>query len=147
MKKITKSQSPTPSSRPPNLDPQNPVKILIVEDSVTQAMQLQHILEGNGYSAVIAVDGREALRSIGASRPSIVISDIVMPEMDGFELVQHIIQRQKEKRSSIIILSNLGQKEDVEKGLALGADGYIVKASATPSEVVEKVVEITSHKN
>ena len=69
------------------------IKILIAEDSITQAMQLQNILEVNGYDAAIAANGREALQSIGASRPSIVISDIVMPEMDGFELCRNIKAR------------------------------------------------------
>ena len=100
-----------------------------------------------GFAVETATSGPDALQKIdGGLTPDIFLVDIVMPTMDGFELIQHLIQRQKEKRSAIIVLSNLGQKEDVEKGLALGTDGYIVKAGATPSEVVEKVIEIVSHK-
>jgi CheY-like chemotaxis protein len=66
------------------------IKILIAEDSMTQAMQLQHILEENGYDATIVSNGSEALRSIKESKPLIVISDIVMPEMDGYELCRQI---------------------------------------------------------
>lgn len=122
--------------------------IMIVDDDKFLVDMYSIKFVEKGFSVETASNGPEALQKIDSGlKPDIFLVDIVMPEMDGFELVQHIIQRQKEKRSSIIILSNLGQKEDVEKGLALGADGYIVKASATPSEVVEKVVEITSHKN
>ncbi len=122
--------------------------ILIVDDDkfLTDMYKIKFV--ERGFMVEVAMNGPEALQKIGDGlAPDIFLVDIVMPEMDGFELIQHIIQRQKEKRSAIIILSNLGQKEDVEKGLALGADGYIVKASATPTEVVEKVIEIVSHRS
>lgn len=121
--------------------------ILIVDDDKFLLDMYTIKFVEKGFVVEGASNGPEALQKIDAGlTPDIFLVDIVMPMMDGFELVQHIIQRQKEKRSAIIILSNLGQKEDVEKGLSLGADGYIVKASATPTEVVEKVVEIISHK-
>ena len=94
-----------------------------------------------GFVVEVAGDGPMALAKIDAGlKPDICLVDIVMPEMDGFELIQRLKERKIEGK--IIVLSNLGQKEDVEKGLSLGADGYIVKASATPSEVVNKVLEI-----
>ncbi|MFA5023281.1 MAG: response regulator [Candidatus Paceibacterota bacterium] len=121
--------------------------ILIVDDDkfLTDMYSLKFVEKG--FTVESAGSGPGALQKVDAGlAPDIFLVDIVMPTMDGFELIQHLIQRQKEKRSAIIVLSNLGQKEDVEKGLALGADGYIVKASATPTEVVEKVVEIISHR-
>ena len=121
--------------------------ILIVDDDKFLLDMYTLKFTEKGFTVDRAMNGPEALQKVdGGLAPDIFLVDIVMPEMDGFELIQHLIQRQKEKRSAIIVLSNLGQKEDVEKGLALGADGYIVKASATPSEVVEKVIEIVSHK-
>ena len=121
--------------------------ILIVDDDKFLIDMYTLKFTEKGFVVDTAMNGPEALQKVdGGLDPDIFLVDIVMPEMDGFELIQHLIQRQKEKRSSIIVLSNLGQKEDVEKGLALGADGYIVKASATPTEVVEKVIEIVSHK-
>jgi CheY-like chemotaxis protein len=72
-----------------------------------------------------------------------------MPAMDGFEFLETMRAEGLAKTAMIIILSNLGQQEDIDRGLALGASGYIIKASATPSEVVEKVletVEKTHHK-
>ncbi len=121
--------------------------ILIVDDDKFLIDMYTLKFVEKGFTVETAGSGSEALQKVdGGLTPDIFLVDIVMPTMDGFELIQHLIQRQKEKRSAIIVLSNLGQKEDVAKGLALGADGYIVKATATPSEVVEKVMEIVSHR-
>ena len=121
--------------------------ILIVDDDKFLVDMYTIKFAEEGFTVESASNGPEALQKVdGGLAPDIFLVDIVMPMMDGFELIQHIIQRQNEKRSAIIVLSNLGQKEDVEKGLALGVDGYIVKASTTPSEVVAKVVEIIINK-
>jgi CheY-like chemotaxis protein len=71
--------------------------------------------------------------------PDIMLVDIVMPTMDGFEFLAKVKEEGLASKATIIVLSNLGQPEDIEKGISLGASGYIIKASATPSEVVEKV--------
>jgi len=118
-------------------------KILIVDDDKFLTDMYALKFTERGFTVETAESGPVALTKIDAGlSPDIYLVDVVMPEMDGFELVQHLKSKQKERKDVIIILSNLGQKEDVEKGLALGADGYIVKASATPSEVVDKVLEI-----
>jgi DNA-binding response OmpR family regulator len=78
--------------------------------------------------------------------PEIILVDLVMPAMDGFEFLEKIRSEGLASQAMIIILSNLGQQEDIDRGLLLGASGYIIKASATPSEVVEKVLE-TMEKN
>ena len=69
-----------------------------------------------------------------------------MPEMDGFELIKNLRELGYYQKTTIIILSNLGGKEDIERGLALGVDGYIIKASATPIEVAQKIVAIIEQK-
>lgn len=128
------------------MDTDKKYSILIVDDDKFLVDMYTTKFMEKGFQVEAAANGPEALQKIDNNlKPDIFLVDIVMPTMDGFELIQHIIQRQKEKRSSIIILSNLGQREDIEKGLTLGADGYIVKASATPTEVVDKVIEIVSH--
>lgn len=76
----------------------------------------------------------------GGYKPDILVVDLVMPAMDGFEFLETIRTEGLVRDALIIILSNLGQQEDIDRGLALGAAGYIIKASATPSEVVEKVL-------
>ncbi|MCX5884283.1 MAG: response regulator, partial [Deltaproteobacteria bacterium] len=103
------------------------LKILIAEDSITQATQLQHILEVNGYDAAIAANGREALQSIGASRPSIVISDIVMPEMDGYGLCRQIKSSKSYRDISVILLTALSQSQAVIWALQCGADKFLTK--------------------
>lgn len=127
MKKITKSQPLTPDPRSPASEPRPPIRILIVEDSITQAMQLQNILEGNGCDVTIAANGREALQSIGASRPLIVISDIVMPEMDGYELCRTIKADETLGGIPVILLTSLSDPQDVVKALQCGADKFITK--------------------
>ncbi len=85
----------------------------------------------------------EALEKLRTGfKPDIIVVDLVMPAMDGFEFLEVVKNEELGKDVLIIILSNLGQQEDIDKGLALGAAGYIIKASATPSEVVEKVLEV-----
>ncbi len=103
------------------------IKILIVEDSITQAMQLQNILDVNGYDAAIAANGREALQSIDACKPSIVISDIMMPEMDGYELCRQIKSSAAYKDISLILLTSLSQPQAVIWALQCGADKFITK--------------------
>lgn len=117
--------------------------ILIVDDDKFLSEMYSIKFVERGFTVESADGGPSALAKIDAGlKPDICLVDIVMPEMDGFELIQRIRDRKLEGKHVVIVLSNLGQKEDVEKGLALGADGYIVKASATPTEVVDKVLEI-----
>jgi signal transduction histidine kinase len=103
------------------------IKILIAEDSITQAMQLQNILEVNGYDAAIAANGAEALQSIGTSEPAIVISDIVMPEMDGYELCRRIKSSAPHRDIFVILLTSLSDPQDVIRAVQCGADQFITK--------------------
>jgi signal transduction histidine kinase len=103
------------------------IKVLIVEDSVTQAMQLQHILDENGYDATAVSDGSEALRSIKKSKPRIVLSDIVMPEMDGYELCRQIKSNESYRDISVILLTSLSQPQAVIWALQCGADKFLTK--------------------
>ena len=105
----------------------SPTDILIVEDSPTQAEELQYNLEKNGYQAVVAHNGREALDMLCAKKPILVISDIVMPEMDGFELCRRIKENDALKEIPIILLTALSDPEDVLRGLECGADNFIIK--------------------
>jgi len=121
-------------------------KILIVDDDKFLLDMYSMKFNENGYEVTTAFNGEEALAKLAEGiKPEICLIDVVMPGMDGFQLLQQIRQTY-DHGCSVIVLSNLGQKEDVEKGLSLGADGYIVKASATPTEVVSKVKEIIDSK-
>ena len=96
--------------------------------------------EFNVTSAHGTLEALEKLR--GGFSPDIILVDLVMPAMDGFAFIEVVKKEDLAKGALIIILSNLGEQEDVDRGLKLGASGYIIKASATPSEVVEKVEEV-----
>lgn len=105
----------------------NENEILIVEDSPTQAQMLKFLLEKHDYRVSIANNGKEALEMITVRKPAIIVSDIVMPEMDGFELCQHIKETGNIKDIPVILLTALCDSKDVLKGLECGANDFITK--------------------
>lgn len=118
-------------------------KVLIVDDDKFLLDMYTVKFGENGFDVVAALGSLEALAKIKEGvGPDAVLLDVVMPAMDGFELLATIKRDKLALGSKMIILSNLGQPSDIDKGKELGADGYIVKANSTPSEVVAKVKEI-----
>jgi len=103
------------------------VRILVVDDSPTQARLLEHILAGEGYLASVARNGREAVDLISVNKPDLVISDILMPEMDGFELCRQIRKTEEINSIPIILLTNLNDPTDVLRSLEAGANYFISK--------------------
>ena len=94
----------------------------------------------SGFEIEVARGGEEALAKIKSGyAPEAILLDIVMPGLDGFEMLRTMKKENLGAGSRVIILSNLGQKEDIARGLELGAKDYIVKAHFTPTEVVKKV--------
>ncbi|MDP2796335.1 MAG: hybrid sensor histidine kinase/response regulator [Methanoregula sp.] len=118
--------------------------ILIVEDSRTQAEYLRAILEEEGYRTVIAKSGSEALKQIAVDRPMMVLTDIVMPEMDGYELCCRIKQDKNSSDIPVILVTRLFNPEDVIKGLASGADDFIIKPFK-PAYIHSRISTILSH--
>ncbi|MDO8671397.1 MAG: GAF domain-containing protein [Dehalococcoidia bacterium] len=103
------------------------VEILIAEDSPTQAERLRYLLEQHRYRVVLANDGRQAIALLGAHRPALVISDIVMPGMSGYELCQWIKANENNGDIPVILLTSLSDPEDVIEGIACGADSFVTK--------------------
>lgn len=103
------------------------IKILVVEDSRTQAEFLRYILEEEGCRVMLAEDGREALGEIDSYKPDIVLTDIVMPEIDGYELCRRIKSDDNTKDIPVILVTQLYDPADVIKGLESGADNFIIK--------------------
>ena len=103
------------------------ISILVVEDSPTQAIKLQYLLEKSGYRVIMAQNGRVALEKLETEIPSLVISDIVMPEMNGFELCENIRRNKRTEHVSVILLTSLSEPSEVLDGLACGADRFINK--------------------
>lgn len=96
----------------------------------------------HGFGVDSARNGKEALEKLKTLKPDCILLDIVMPEMDGFEVLRELKKGKKGGLPKVILLTNLDQKEDVEKGMEFGADDYVIKAHFTPSEVVEKVKQV-----
>ena len=104
-----------------------PDSILIAEDSPTQSLRLQNTLEKNGFTVTAAPDGRAALGVLATLRPTLVISDIQMPEMDGYELCRHLKADPALRDIPLILLTSLSAPQDIIRGLECGADNFVVK--------------------
>ncbi len=102
-------------------------EILIVEDSLTQALQLRALLENSDFSVTHAINGKHALTILEKFIPDLVISDIIMPEMDGYQLCIRIKENEKLKNIPVILLTSLTDPEDVLNGLTCGADNFFTK--------------------
>jgi DNA-binding response OmpR family regulator len=117
--------------------------VLLVEDDAFIAGMYSTKLSMLGYTVRAAADGEEGWRILTTEPPpDLVLLDIVLPKKDGFEILRGARADPKLKALPIVLLSNLGQKPDVQKGLELGADDYIIKAHFTPTEVLEKIEKL-----
>lgn len=125
---------------------QNKGKILLVEDDTFISGMYQTKLTMLGYTVRVAVDGESGWQELKKEIPDLLLLDIVLPRKDGFEILSDIRNDAQLKGLPVILLTNLGQKPDVQKGLELGADDYIIKAHFTPTEVVEKIEKMLSKK-
>ena len=111
----------------PDDDPFRGAAILIVEDSLTQAERLRYYLEKNDFTVAVARNGREALEKLDADKPAMVVSDIMMPEMDGYELCRRIKQHPELGDTPVILLTALSEPTDIVNGLASGASDFLGK--------------------
>lgn len=109
------------------MDKTNNNLIVIAEDSLTQAERLRHMLEGFGYKVSHGIDGREALALVNVEKPLMVIADILMPEMDGYEMCHRIKIDKELWNIPVILLTSLSDTTDVIKGMECGADSYVMK--------------------
>lgn len=114
------------------------VSILLVEDDKFLRELLVRKLETSGFNVLFAVDGEEALKKIKENIPQLILLDLVLPGIDGFDVLKRIKENPLTKDIPVVILSNLGQQEEVEKGIRLGADDYLIKAHFTPDEIIKK---------
>jgi len=117
-------------------------KILLVEDDPFLIDIYTTKLKDSGFSVQTVADGEEAINKIKEEKPDLVVLDIVLPHVDGWEILNQIKADKELKKIKVILLSNLGQKEEVEKGLKLGATKYLIKAHYTPGQVVEEIKKV-----
>src|SRR3989338_173718 len=117
-------------------------KILIVEDDAFLAGIYANKFEREGFQVFLGTDGEMGLKSAKKEIPDIVLLDILLPRLDGFEVLEKLKADEATKKIPVIMLTNLGQKEDIDKGLKMGAADYLIKAHFMPAETVEKVKKV-----
>jgi len=118
------------------------IKVLLIEDDRFLSEMYATKLTNSGFEIETAFDGEEGLAKVKSFKPKLVFLDIVLPKKDGFEVLKEIKDGGFLNETKVIALTNLGQKEEVEKGMSLGASDYIIKAHFTPTEVVAKAKKL-----
>jgi len=122
-----------------NKEVQKKKKIMIVEDDSFVMDIYQTKLSQEGYEVLPAENGAEAIKKLEKEIPDLILLDIIMPYVDGLQVLRKIKADEKLKDIPVILLTNLSQKENINEGLGLGADDYLIKSHFTPSEVLEKI--------
>lgn len=116
--------------------------ILIIEDDAFLRELVADKLRMEGYSVVETITGEDGLAKLKEMHPDLILLDLILPEMDGFAVLENIQKNQALRDIPVIVLSNLGQKKDIESGIHKGAREYLIKAHVSPREIAEKVREV-----
>jgi DNA-binding response OmpR family regulator len=116
-------------------------KILIVDDEPSIIVALQFLMEQNGYETLVAFSGEEAMEVVAQHRPDLILLDIMLPVVDGFEVCQRVREKADWKGIRIVLVTALDRESNVAKGLALGADAYVTKPFAN-ADLIAKVKEL-----
>ena len=116
--------------------------ILLVEDDPLLVDIYSTKLKQGGFEVRVVDQGEKAFAAVQEEKPALVLLDIVLPHMDGWDILRQIKESEELKNTKVVILSNLGQKEEIEKGLSLGADKYFIKAHYTPSEIIQELINL-----
>lgn len=120
-----------------------PNKILLVEDDPMVVRMYQRKLEMEGFKISLAFNGEEGLTALKKEKPDFILLDIMMPKMNGIEMLKMMKKDRETKDIPVVILTNLGDKpEDVQKCKELGAEDYWVKANVSLKELVERIKKI-----
>lgn len=133
----TKSLSSPVLPRQPNT-----LAILVVEDDRLLRNLIVKMLTHEGLVTDAAVDGREALEKVAKSSYRLILLDLILPDLDGFEVLQRLKANPASSKIPVVICSNLGQEDEIARGKELGAVDYLIKANFTPDEIVSKIREI-----
>ena len=116
-------------------------KILVIEDEATLQKALNEVLSKEGYEVVSSLDGLKGLELAQEENPDLILLDIILPKMDGFEVLKKLKEDENVSEIPIIILTNLSDVDDIQKTLTLGATTYLVKADFHLKDVLRKIGE------
>jgi CheY-like chemotaxis protein len=114
-------------------------KILIAEDDKFLSKILATKIAKEGYEVAVAMDGEEALEKIKSEKPDAIFLDLIMPKKTGFEVLEQMKNDGSINKIPVIVLSNLGQVDDIQKSLSLGAKDHVIKANTPIDEIVSKI--------
>jgi DNA-binding response OmpR family regulator len=117
------------------------MKILLVEDDKFLRAVLERKLIAEGFDVISAIDGDEALEKLIFDKPDMILLDVILPKKSGFVILENIKKDPELKMIPVVIISNLGQQDDIRKGLSLGAIEYFVKAKVSLEEIIQKIKE------
>jgi DNA-binding response OmpR family regulator len=121
--------------------------ILIIEDDKFLRELISRKLINEGFKIEEAVDGEEGLKKLQETKPDLILLDLILPGLDGFEVLERMKDNPSTSSIPVLILSNLGQRDEIERGLKLGAIDFLVKAHFTPEEIVGKIKGVLGKKS
>lgn len=120
-------------------------KIVLIEDDIYIRRLYELGLKKAGFEVKSAENGKQGLELIESENPDLILLDVIMPELNGFEVLKQLHELDKIKKYQIVMLTNLGQEEDLKKALKLGAKDYIVKSDYTVSQVIKKIKKLLNN--
>lgn len=123
-----------------------PKEILIVDDEPSIVVPIQFLMEQQGYNVLVAENGEDALDAIYKYKPDLILLDIMLPRIDGYEVCEIVRLNPEYRDTKIIFLTAKGREVEIAKGLSLGADAYIIKPFSN-TELVAKVKELLKNSN
>ncbi len=123
------------------------VKVAIIEDDVSIVQMYKTKFTQSGYEVETAGDGITGLQLINRFKPDVILLDLMMPNMDGFDMLSSLRHQARGDEAKVIVLTNMGDAETATKLIKLSADDYIVKAEMTPSQVEERVQKLLKAKS
>lgn len=121
-------------------------KILVVEDETFLVKIYSVKLKKEGFDVMIATDGEQAVELSQSFKPDMILLDLILPKLNGFEALEEIRKKPSTKDTPVIVLSNLGQDDDIKRAESLGADDYLVKANFSIQDVVKKIKDVLGKK-
>ena len=117
-------------------------RILLIEDDPLIGNIIKRSLDKSGFEVRYVTNGEEGMKEIEQNPPDLILLDIILPGMNGFDLLQRVKKNPERNTIPVIVISNLGSRDDVDKGISLGADAYLVKSNVLPEEIIAKVKSI-----
>jgi len=114
-----------------------PKRILIVDDEPNIVVSLEYLMKREGFETAVAADGEDALRAVAEGAPDLVVLDVMLPKMNGFEVCRRIRAEERWRGIKVLMLTAKGRDTEVEKGLGLGADAYVTKPFSTRDLVAQ----------